>query len=230
MSKRTEVILEELAPPFGIIPRKNLNVQEAKKLYNEGSEDKFKISDIKPHKIRDIFLKRNLFVYEADTKTAYIYDNDKKIWRRREDALIKGMLEEYVVKSTPTSITDEAFKKITRLKSTDSLEWNSSITDEYTPFLNGLHHIKTNKIKSHSPNNCITTLIPHKYNPRAKCPTWHKFLDSSLPCKTKQLILQMFFGYMLCVEARYKRALLSKGKKNCGKSVIQTIAEHVVGN
>lgn len=58
---------------------------------------------------------------------------------------------------------------------------------------------------------------------------WSKCLNEWFETETEKLLLQEFFGYLLCPHANYKKALVLVGDSSSGKSVICEIARFIIG-
>lgn len=108
------------------------------------------------------------------------------------------------------------------------VEWNRLLPEEIA-FKDGVVNIITGEKKRHSWRMFLTSIIPHYYNPEAKCPLWLKCLDYWFEdANDKKLLLQEYMGYILCLHTKYKKALVLFGESNTGKSVICDIAIDIV--
>lgn len=108
--------------------------------------------------------------------------------------------------------------------------WNIGLKPEEVVFKNKIVNIFTNESKDIDPEQYITTHIHRNFNPEAKCPTWIKCLDDWLEGKEKsRLLLQEYFGYIICNRMHFRSALLLIGPKRCGKSKISEVAIALVG-
>lgn len=61
-------------------------------------------------------------------------------------------------------------------------------------FSNGVLDISNGTLNEFSPKYHVLYYHPYKYDPKAKCAKWQKFLKEVLPSKTQRVVLQMFLG------------------------------------
>jgi P4 family phage/plasmid primase-like protien len=83
-------------------------------------------------------------------------------------------------------------------------------------------------IKDHTPNKIFTQKFDLSYDKNIKCNVWQKFLNDVLP-QSQQYLLQEILGYMLIADNRAKRIYGLLGKGDCGKSVILTTLNNIIG-
>jgi putative DNA primase/helicase len=87
----------------------------------------------------------------------------------------------------------------------------------------------TFEMKEHTPKKIFRMKFPINYNPAKKsCSFWTKFLNEVLP-EEQQTLLQEICGYMLIGDNRAKRLFALLGKGDCGKSVILTTLNNILG-
>lgn len=102
------------------------------------------------------------------------------------------------------------------------------------PFVNGVLDILTGEMRPHRAEDMLETVLPHKYEPEAECPTWlaalRTYWGTDRDYEAKVLVLQEFFGYCLLPHAKYKRALICQGESDTGKSQIAYVLRQLVGN
>ena len=83
-------------------------------------------------------------------------------------------------------------------------------------------------LQPHSPDNLLTSVIPHKYQQDAPVNNWHHLLSEIVPTAHEQLLIQQAFGAALSNGKQPKGALLLVGETNTGKStILQAVAEMV---
>ncbi len=73
------------------------------------------------------------------------------------------------------------------------------------------------------------TALDYKYDAQAKCPEFLSFLDTVLPDRSLQKILQEWFGYCLSGDMRYHKFIILFGEGANGKSVVLNILESMLG-
>lgn len=108
--------------------------------------------------------------------------------------------------------------------------WNIDLKPEEVVFKNKIVNIFTNEVSDIRPEQYITTHIHRNFNPNATCPTWIKCLDQWLEGKEEsRLLLQEYFGYIICNRMHFRKCLLLIGPKRCGKSKVSETAIELVG-
>lgn len=122
-----------------------------------------------------------------------------------------------------------------RLKKLNVMEYKKQ-TKNLIPLKNCVLDILSNgkiEIIKHSYLNMNFYCLPYSYDAKAKCNEFQKFLDSSLPDKDLQMILQEFIGWCLLhdntKETKFEKALFLYGKGSNGKSVLYEIVCSLFG-
>jgi len=95
----------------------------------------------------------------------------------------------------------------------------------------GLFNLKTGTIEEHSPDYLSRVRIPIYHNPKATCPRFDKFLDSSLESDEKKIrsVLEMM-AYTLIKDNRLlEKAFMNTGNGSNGKSVLFDILIAMLG-
>jgi len=82
---------------------------------------------------------------------------------------------------------------------------------------------------AHNPDHLVTLQYNANYIKSSNCPKWMKFLNDVLP-EDQIFLLQEILGYLLIPDNRAKRFFLLYGPKDCGKSVILSTIERIIGN
>ncbi|NQV17624.1 MAG: hypothetical protein HQ534_03685 [Armatimonadetes bacterium] len=96
-------------------------------------------------------------------------------------------------------------------------------SQKYINMNNGLFNTDTCKLESHSSELITTIRVPIEYNQNATCEQYQKFLHSSVPNKTSQLVLQEFFGYTLSRDTNHEIACFLIGEGGNGKGVLMKV-------
>lgn len=94
--------------------------------------------------------------------------------------------------------------------------------------LNGILDIETKTLSAHTPEEVYLYQLPVKYEPRAKAPTFEKFLREVLKPEDIGTVKKMF-GYTLLEDNRYQRAFLLMGEGCNGKTTLLNILEAMLG-
>lgn len=88
-------------------------------------------------------------------------------------------------------------------------------------FQNGLFSIEERLLTPHTMRIISTNMLPYKYDPDAKCPTFLQVLeDATEGCQIKKDIIQEFAGYCLARDTRLEKILFLIGAAGSGKSTI----------
>lgn len=85
------------------------------------------------------------------------------------------------------------------------------------------------KTKDHDATDYFFQSLPYPYDPGATYPGWQEFLDTVLPDKDVQKVVQEFFGICLAPSLHVEKALVNIGTGANGKSVMMNIMTHVLG-
>lgn len=98
---------------------------------------------------------------------------------------------------------------------------------------NGVVDVHTCKVRAHAREDYLETVIPHNYDPQARCPIWlatmERWFRGDKDADAKIDALQEYFGYVLLPHALYKRALFLQGESDTGKSQVPLILSALVG-
>lgn len=107
--------------------------------------------------------------------------------------------------------------------------WDSTLLEEEIAINGNILNILTKQIRPIEDSDYLTSQIPHKYDPNAKCPLWNKCLNMWLS-ENQILALQEFFGYILSGKINFKKSLLLFGESGTGKTRPYLIAKYMVGD
>lgn len=167
-------------------------------------------------------------VSHEDSGQWYLYNTSK--WLPTSRHTVEKMLVQY---TTPNDFCvkylTESMAHIRTKTHMRKIEWNQ-VGETEIPVLDGVYNFMTGELRAHRPGDYLERVTPYKYNPDAKCPTWHRCLEDWLPGKDEEkLALQLFLGYCLMPHARYKKALMLYGNPHTGKSQVCMVATKLVG-
>ena len=99
---------------------------------------------------------------------------------------------------------------------------------EIIPFKNGLLNLDTMKLSAHTSDYFTVNVIPHNYDPNAKCPEWIKFLSEVHQPQDIHFI-QEWWGYNLWTEVPRSAFAIFEGGGNNGKTVELRTMENIIG-
>jgi len=90
---------------------------------------------------------------------------------------------------------------------------------------------KGRKLRSHSPKDFLTYVLPFGYDQEAVCPMFEKFLNRVLPDQERQQLLAEFFAYVFLRTSTLKleKVLILQGTGANGKSVVFEISRALFG-
>lgn len=97
--------------------------------------------------------------------------------------------------------------------------------------LNGTLDLRTGELLPHNPSQYITRLLPHNYNPKAKCPTWMQSLDLAFNGDRSMIaFFQRAIGYSLSAALSEQCFFICWGESgNNGKSTLLETVQRVLG-
>lgn len=75
-----------------------------------------------------------------------------------------------------------------------------------------------------------TVKIPYEFDTNSDCPTWFEILNTVLPDKEDQYLLQEWFGYHFIPSLSISKMMFLKGKGANGKSVILLVLRILLGD
>ena len=94
---------------------------------------------------------------------------------------------------------------------------------------NGILNLETCSLGRHDPSQLQTKLIPIDYDAEAECPTFQKFLDSSLPDPEVCDFIQTLTGYFLTGKTTEQKVFFFVGDGANGKSVLVRVLRAMLG-
>lgn len=87
-----------------------------------------------------------------------------------------------------------------------------------------------NPLTPHTSKFFCTTCLPFKYDKKAKCKIWEKFLSEALPDKDLRNLVQEWIGYGLTHDTTFHKFVLLVGAGANGKSVLCTVMRELYGH
>ena len=111
--------------------------------------------------------------------------------------------------------------------SADKLDGNRMLLN----CLNGTLNLTTGNLRTHSPDDYITRMVPIEYDASATCPTFDKFLTRIMGGNQKLTdYLRRFVGYCLTGMTTEQVFLFMWGVGCNGKSTLLTVLENLLGD
>ncbi len=167
----------------------------------------------------------------------YWYDNKKGVYRLVSDNDIKGFIDTLIQGFDPALVNSkysrEAFELICHDDNYITIEQTE--TDEnIINFENGLLYLDTLELKPHTPEVFSKNQIPCRWNTGAAAPVnFDNYLnDLTRYDRDIQQILLEYMGLIISnVSSRhFKKALITYGPGNTGKSQLKLLTEMIIGN
>ena len=130
-------------------------------------------------------------------------------------------------------VTDDTVSGIARLMASMTAMHPDDFNDHDRALINcrnGMLNVETRELLPHAPEMFSTVQIPWKYNPKATCPEWEKWLEERLPDAEVRGLIQEMYGYCLAGERiNYHRFFFLFGDGGTGKSTVVDILTRLVG-
>jgi putative DNA primase/helicase len=170
-------------------------------------------------------MKQYVFATTTKDEELFCYDSNKGVYSPDPEWLIKQQCR----LSLPKTKNHQIQEVISFIK--DSTYVDRSIFDSKPDFLNlgnGLINIHTGEWREHSPEEYCLSRIPIKYDRKARCPKFARFLSQILKPKDIPSLLE-FMGYCFYRSAKFEKALLCIGKGDNGKSTLLKALERCIG-
>lgn len=96
---------------------------------------------------------------------------------------------------------------------------------------NGTVDLRTGDIRPHDRRDRLLHLVPHPYDPNAKCPMFERAISEMMGGRADLVaFLQRWFGYCLTGETREDALALFVGAGKNGKSVLLDVVSSVIGD
>lgn len=179
------------------------------------------------------YFRSNWFVYEDGVWI----DRDRRQLRtriRRQLATQRGQLPKGVsqgrISAVASMLEDDLYiadRKISEME----LEFA-----DYINLKNGLFNLKTFELEPHRPEMYLTSQLDFEYDPKAECPIFRKFLqtsitdDNGLPDMDMIMLLTEFMAYSMTARTDLKASAWLVGVPDSGKSTIITFMRSLMGN
>ena len=94
---------------------------------------------------------------------------------------------------------------------------------------NGMLNIRDFSLLPHSRDFLSTVQLPHRFDEKADCPTFKKWLEQMLPADDTREQIQEIFGYCLAPGLNYHKFFFFYGDGGTGKSTCVDVLTHLVG-
>lgn len=162
-----------------------------------------------------------------ETKSEKIYLFSEGIYVKDGRETIQTQTEKILGQYCTNHYISEIVEKIKR-KTAIPREKFENVIEELICLENGVLNLKTGKFEEHNPDYYFKVKLPIEYNSKADCPKIKNFFEETLyPDDVK--VIQEWFGY--CLYRRYfiKKAMISFGITDTGKSVMLNLLSRWLG-
>lgn len=176
-------------------------------------------------------------------KMAYFYSQwheyQAGYWNTQQVQQVKQNVRHFIqrrVRGIPISLS--RINSVTGIAELDCFISDKRIDQgmNYINLQNGLLNVETGALEPHDPDLFMTTQLDFEYNPEADCPTFRRYLNTSLvkeDGKTDHemiLLVQEMIGYCLTARTDLKAAFWLVGKRDSGKSTMVSFMRNLMGN
>lgn len=164
-------------------------------------------------------------------RDARVYSYNGRHWERLTAFQLERLAFKYGgAEAARASQRSEICKLLALRVAIDEVTWGR-VADHEISCHSGVLDLKTERVRSHTPDDYLEATLPHDFDPSAACPTWDRTIEDWFGSAddSRAAALQEFCGYIISSHARYKKAGLLEGPGDTGKSIAVGIAEQLVG-
>lgn len=158
----------------------------------------------------------------------YLYTNG--VYKKCKSSVIHGLIKEKI---------DDEFLRMNIIKDVEGL-WAIDKSIVKNPeelnanpnminVKNGLFDVVAGEFKRHDYKFHSTVQLNVSYNNKAKGEVFHNFLDSIVPEKENQDILQEMAGYAMSMYNKAKKIFIIQGPRDSGKTTFLNIISEIIG-
>ena len=184
-------------------------------------------------KIVEILKEKYTFKTLQDDKLpeTWVYENG--IYREQGLSTIKEEVRKILGKTYTTQKANQIIEKIQAdtFINTDDFFNKQNKFPYLIPVKNGLLNLKTKELKEFTPNIYFFNKINAKYDPKADCPSFKKFVSEIVENPEEDIkIIQEIFGFSLIKEYKYEKAFMLYGEHGRnGKSKLLEVLTNLLG-
>jgi len=199
----------------------NIN-NEAVKQFIQELQEREDIND--KQKIIKLLEFKYKFYCDKSNKDFIVYVWNGKLWENNTEQIIR---ENLIILFEDKTLFNDLKKIMNYLKGKFVNKLESK-----PPCLiacnNGFFDLDKKKLIPHDSKYFYTNIIPHNYNPKAKCKNWLKTLNN-IHKKEDLDFIQEWWGYNLYTSYPIKAFLICIGSGNNGKTIELTTIQKIVG-
>ena len=221
--KKAWDIAYEEAVKMGLIKKQEENKDKQFLIWVE----KFNSYIVNIEAVADNFCNEETFITVKGKSKDYLKRWNGKIWVDDARSFIKEKCELILGKHAKINPINEIIAKIERRKYISAEEFEEDNIN-LIPFENGVFNRETKQLQDYTPDNYFKTIIPIKYDANAQCPVWLKFLGETLYPEDIP-VSQEWFGFNFLRIYLIKKALISLGERDTGKTVFLDVLTGFIG-
>jgi P4 family phage/plasmid primase-like protien len=181
--------------------------------------------NLPPEILADEIMKECYFITFSDDNEIWVYTEG--IYGRHGEAVIKKVIEKAVPEAT-THFTNEVVNHIRRRTYVERAK--VGLADWYLIAVqNGVVDLRAGSFLPHDPKRILLNKLPVKYDPNANCRRFFDFLRKIQPDTDSRTKLLDHFAACLDRRPKKRRALLSIGERDTGKSTFLFVVEALLG-
>jgi putative DNA primase/helicase len=170
------------------------------------------------------------------TKNRFVYVFNGEFWQTVNDGDFKIFLSDVSLKMGVPELEckyfkfkDELYQQFISASNLPELEPGDKVLIN---LLNGTFEITAEKQERRDfrRDDFLKYQLPFEYNPNAKYPMFHKFIDRVLPDGDCQRLLSEYLGYVFTNNLKLEKAAILYGDGANGKSVLFDIVNAILGH
>jgi hypothetical protein len=192
---------------------------------------------ISPPLLADYYLERHTVIIEIDSGDPRVHEYENDVYQYRMDLEVKAVLGEYISSFRralcSTAKTTETYKLIIQNSRLFVKQEQLNSETNFVCMKNGLLNLREWKLHPHNPDVYFTTQLDCEFTERfPSTPNFNKAtIMFSEGDSEKGEFLWQFIGVVLSniPGYKFKRFLLTIGKRDSGKTVLKRLTECLVG-
>jgi len=175
--------------------------------------------------VADELMKENTYLTRKSDDIVFRYQPKRGVYALYGEAHIKTQTRIKLGKHTSTSRQREVLNFV-KVSTYQQIE---DASPHLIVLKNGVLNIKTGKLEKFDPSLFILNALGMKYDAKADCPRFKKFL-SEVVRKEDIATIQEYIGYCLLRDYRFHKTLLLVGEGSNGKSTFLEVLRALLGN